>query len=297
MKAEQYDNDEYAYSEVFWGKDQNREYEHEADKLAVQNAIKNQSEWIVDLGGGFGRLVPVLKTKGKNILIVDSSIDLLREAKAHYGSDSSIHYLRANVYHLPFRNLSVEQAVCLRVMHHIEDPDLFFREMNRVVNKRLYLEFPNKKHFLQQIRFYFKQDNTIDIFSMRPEIRDRMFLNFTLRFMRNHILRESIFSVERIAGVSFLRQKDLKKLPLQILLALENVLQRIPFFAEWAPSILLTLSKPTAQPEAKISSLEEMLMCPSCQTTFTYTDSGLYAMCENKHSFSCTDGIWDLFVE
>ena len=295
MKVAHYKNAEYAYSEVFWGKDKNRQYENDADQMLLRRAIQGHSKWTADLGGGFGRLIPTLKRKSEHVIIVDASIDLLREAKAKYGEDPSIHYVRANLYHLPFKNLSIETAVCMRVMHHIENQDYFFKELNRVISKNLYLEFPNKKHFLQQIRYYFLQDNSVDIFSSRPEMRNKMFLNFTLRFMKFHILRETVFSVQNISGASFLRQENIKRLPQRILLASENILQRISLLAEWAPSILLTLRKSGMEKLQEYSDLSEILICPVCKSTLF--EDGTRVTCDNKHIYNFDEGIIDLFVE
>jgi len=294
MEATHYRNAEYPYSQVFWGKDKNRAYENAADQLLLRNAIRHPTTWIVDLGGGFGRLVPTLKRRSRKVLIVDASLDLLQEARASFGADPDVYYLRANIYHLPFKDLSVEAAVCTRVMHHIQNPDELFKELSRVVTTRLYLEFPNKKHLLQQLRFYFRSDNSIDVFSSRPEMRNQLFLNFTLRFMRHHLLATTTFSIERIFGASFLRQKHLKKLPRWILLPIENVLQHATFLAEWAPSILLVLQKTAATPSG-FADPREILICPRCKAALVSTEQGM--VCLQGHAFPFHDGLLDLFVE
>ena len=297
MKVEHYRNAEYAYSEVFWGKDQNREYEHNADKLLLDTAIHGKSDLIVDLGGGFGRLVPILKKKSAHILIVDASMDLLREAQATYGTDPSVHYIRANAYHLPFAPASLERVVCLRMMHHIGQPDSFFKELNRVVAKNVYLEFPNKRHFLQYIRFFFMKDQSIDVLSSRPEIRNGLFYNFALTYMKNHILRETIFSIERTSGGSFFRNKQAKKVPLKVLLTIENILQRIQSLAATAPSIMLTLTKKShTEKEVHFTDIESRLVCPECKGEFVHTSAELLS-CAQGHSYEKRDGIWDLFFE
>ena len=297
MKVEHYRNAEYAYSEVFWGKDQNREYEHNADQQLLGSAIHGHSDLIVDLGGGFGRLVPILKKKSSHVLIVDASMDLLREAQVTYGSDPSVHYIRANAYHLPFARESLERVVCLRMMHHIGDPDSFFKELNRVVAKNAYLEFPNKRHFLQYIRFFFKNDQSIDVLSSRPEIRNGLFYNFALTYMKNHILRETIFSIERTTGGSFFRNRHAKKVPLKILLTIENILQRIQSLAATAPSIMLTLTKKThAEKDSHFTDIESRLVCPECKESFVQISTERLS-CGQGHSYEKRDGIWDLFVE
>lgn len=300
MKAQYYENDTYAYSEVFWGKDKNREYEHAADSMALRDTISGKTGWIVDIGGGFGRLVSTLKEPSRNVVILDASLDLLREAKARYGSDPAIRYIRANAYHLPYRDASIESAICMRMMHHIDDPDLFFKEANRVIRGTLYLEFPNKRHLLQQIRFYFLRDRRMDLLSARPELRDGMFLNFTLAFMQNRILRMTTFTIERVSGLSFLRQEKLKQLPTSVLKAVEHALQHSTFLAEWAPSILLTLSKNSGRPtNAMTQTLEDMLVCPTCYADLSYASagSGPAATCKNGHRYVSVDGIWDFFIE
>jgi hypothetical protein len=183
------------------------------------------------------------------------------------------------------------------MMHHIGNPDAFFKELNRVVAKNVYLEFPNKRHFLQYLRFFFKNDHSIDVLSSRPEMRNGSFYNFALTYMRNHILKETIFSIERTAGASFFRNKHLKKVPLKVLLTVENMLQRIQYIAGSAPSILLTLTKKSnIQSIATHKTIESLLLCPVCVEAFTEKTSD-YLVCENKHVYKNLNGIWDLFIE
>jgi ubiquinone/menaquinone biosynthesis C-methylase UbiE len=293
MKAQIYRNADYPYSEIFWGKDKNREYEHSADLLVLKNSLTDTYPYIVDLGGGFGRLVPFLKKYTERIILVDSSIDLLEEAKTRFGDDPNVQYVRANLYHLPFRDVSIPAAICIRVMHHMDDPDAFFKELNRVIAKNIYLEFPNKRHLLQWYRFFFKKDESINIFSSHKEMRNRMFYNFTLRFMRTHLLRETIFSIDKVSGISFLRQDKIKRIiPLPVLLFIENALQHISFLSEMAPSMLLSLSK---SGENKPIDSNELLICPIC---YSNLDGGSSEVrCSMGHSFSYKNSILDLYIE
>ncbi len=293
MKAVIYNNSESRYSTVFWGKDKNREYEHEADQLAIRQALKGKISAVVDLGGGFGRLVPTLKEHAERVIIVDSSLDLLEEARERFQDDPNVQYVRANLYHLPFRTASIQTAICLRVMHHIDDPDALFRELNRVVNGNLYLEFPNKKHLLQLFRWFFKRDERVDIFSSRPEIRDRMFYNFTLQYMRSHLLRQTIFAAQTVHGISFMRHERFKRhLSLQTILIIEKLLQHVPVLAEFAPSIMLSLSKRHLGDRGDAG---PSLVCPRCYGLLAANPEQL--SCEEGHRFSSHDQIVDLYVE
>lgn len=295
MKVEHYINTEYAYSEAFWGADKNRAYENEADQMMIRNAVRGETSWLADFGGGFGRLVPVLKEYAKRVIIVDASMDLLNEAKATFGADPTVFYVRANLYHLPFKNQSIERAVCMRVMHHIGDVDVLFTEFQRVIRTALYLEFPNKKHLLQRLRFYFRHDTKVDIHSDVPEIRDQMYFNFTLAFMRTHLKAVTTFSVQRVMGASFLRHKQLKRLPLGLLRVTENMLQHIAQFVQLAPSIFLVLQKKTTEPEQSFVSPLEILVCPLCVTSLHVHNDTL--TCAAGHVYYVHNEIFDLFVE
>jgi ubiquinone/menaquinone biosynthesis C-methylase UbiE len=296
MDITHYKNSEYAYSERFWGKTENREYEHEADQLAIKNACKDNVSWIVDLGGGFGRLVPTLKTRSEHVIIVDASMDLLEEAQATYGADETVQYIRANVYKLPFRDVSISTSVCMRVMHHITEPDIFFRELNRVMAGTIYLEFPNKRHFVQWIRFLFKNDHSIDVFSSRPEMRNTLFLNFTLQFVRSRLLKNTVFAIDRVAGLSFIRQEKIKKVvPLRILLGIENFLQHVPFIATFAPSVLLTLSKKAPRTENSSADITTILACPVCHDRLEIESTLI--RCTQGHTYSTKGRILDLYAE
>jgi len=42
--------------------------------------------------------------------------------------------LISDIYHLPFRNKQFNHVLCSHTMEHVEDPDLFFKELQRVGN-------------------------------------------------------------------------------------------------------------------------------------------------------------------
>jgi ubiquinone/menaquinone biosynthesis C-methylase UbiE len=289
MEAIKYENAHYHYSEVFWGKEAGREYENRADQQAVSYAISAHTEWIADFGGGFGRLIPVLKTKASKIILVDASLDLLREARETHGVNPNIYYVRANLYHLPFHDDSIESAICMRVMHHIETPNIFLNEINRVISNRLNLEFPNKSHLLQRLRKYFFGDVSINTDST-------MFLNFSLAYIRDCILQNTEFMIEKVFGVSFLRHRIFKqKIPLFILIAAEKMLQRFSFLATWAPSIMIRMAKINTKKHHTYNSIEEMFACPQCQLMLVQKNMSFE--CINGHAFEVSDGIFDFYIE
>jgi hypothetical protein len=113
--------------------------------------------------------------------------------------------------------------------------------------------------------------------------------------MKSHILKETIFSIQKVTGASFLRQKNIKQLPKKLLIVGESIFQHISFLAEWAPSILLTLRKSADVAPQEFSDLNEMLICPICQKSL-FKD-GLDIKCDTGHAFDFKEGIVDLFIE
>ncbi len=255
----------FNYRKIFWGKHQ-RDYEDAADKSAIRKIISPAS-WFLDLGGGFGRLIPVYQEKMKNIILMDGSIELLREAREEYKNLSQIHLVCAEATNLPFGNKTIDATLVFRVLHCIDEKNLLqvFKELERVVNSTVYLEFANKRNLFRILR-YFTGNREINIFSEKPEQVNNSFFNFSFDYLKKFIKKNTSFRVTRIIRLSFFRHPWFKKyIPLRILQVLESILQNC-WSWNTTPSILLKLTKSRTMMGkiTKTKNFMELVVCPYC---------------------------------
>ncbi len=95
----------------------------------------NDSERILDLGCGNGRLFEMFDNRDVEYIGVDFSEKLIQQAKKKYGN----HFQTANMFSLPFSDNYFDCIWSIAVFHHIPSKRLQLKaltEMRRVLKKR-----------------------------------------------------------------------------------------------------------------------------------------------------------------
>ncbi len=91
-------------------------------------------EWTVaDLGCGTGNASELLAPLVKRVYAIDQSQPMLAAAKKRLSAFSNITFLRGDLEGVPLDDGSVDVAVAVLVLHHVEDPMPACREMRRLV--------------------------------------------------------------------------------------------------------------------------------------------------------------------
>jgi SAM-dependent methyltransferase len=161
-----YDAGGYDYR-TFW---QGRDFEHWAESRALAALLGRRGpvDWFVDLGGGFGRNLPVYRRFARNVVLVDYSLTNLRNAARSLrdqdaarcgdaigngtGDGVRVMLVRADVYRLPFVDRAFDGAASVRLLHHLTDLDAALAEMGRVVDGDWLIDVPIRHHLLAQLR-------------------------------------------------------------------------------------------------------------------------------------------------
>lgn len=281
VRISDYDQFDYDYSS-FW---QNRSYENQAEKIALSKLMKNTTgDWFIDIGGSYGRNVPLYYKKFHNCVLMDYSIKALKQARKRLKKDgiTNVALVAANVYHLPFKDNAFDGSMMIRVLHHIEKAKKGLHEIIRIIRPsgNFILEFPNKVH----IKAFFKalfSFNFKFIFSKKPYLQPSrgnkegvkgdvpgIIYNFHPKFIQE-ALRNRDMKTKRKINVSFLRIPFLKKLlSMKIMLFFEKVFQALLSWTNITPSIIyLTqkISKEAAPKPQMLSSVSSLLCCPNCK--------------------------------
>ena len=74
----------YDYKKEFW-EDVDREYEDQADRMAIRKLLPKRMEKFADIGGGYGRLTNEYLKRARKVTIFDYSKSELKQAKEIYG--------------------------------------------------------------------------------------------------------------------------------------------------------------------------------------------------------------------
>lgn len=300
--------DLYGYNyEDYWK--QNRVYENECDKLAVKQLIKNESgDWYVDLGGSYGRLLSTYNPKFLHNVLTDYSIESLKKAKKDIKDRkiANVDLVALNIYNLPFKDGSFSGGQMIRVMHHIEDPELCFKELSRIIKKRGFfiLEFANKIHFLAKIRALIKL-NPKFIFNKQPykqptketkqgtKEEDGLFYNFHPKHI-DRLINDNSFTLERRRSASNLRSGFFKSIfSNKTLIKFELLLQKALSFTSFGPSLYRKMRKTKGVDSSSCKSIYEIISCPKCKGALNKKASRLFCG-ECNTAFPITYGILDL---
>ncbi len=232
------------YEADFWG---SRQYEDLIEKDVLQKMLSKNYDSFLDLGAGFGRLAPVYKDKAKKATLLDYSDKLLVSAKEKLGKNKNLSFVQGSFYELPFDKDTFDGGCSIRVMHHVEDPDLYFKELNRVLKKDavFILEVANKRNWLEIVRKLLGKKDALNPFSRTPENRSQKGLtyNFHPAYIREKLAEHGFVIVSKVDS-SLLRSPILKKIVGQSRLAFIEKL--IPFWVRktsYTPSIFFKINK------------------------------------------------------
>ncbi|HRI05616.1 MAG TPA: methyltransferase domain-containing protein [Candidatus Dojkabacteria bacterium] len=304
MKISNYDEYGYDYK-TYWN---NRDYEDHAEKVFLKKELKNRKgNWFIDIGGSFGRNLPVYYSQFDNPVIIDYSLETLQKNNDGIKKDyPNTHLIAANAYNLPFKDKTFDGGVMIRVLHHIESPDQYFKEISRAMNgKATYIqEIANKVHFKANIRNMLIGNRSF--FTEEPyqqpsqgnfegtEGESTIFLNFHPNHIKK-LLNENGFKIIRLQGVSFFRIPFIKKFfPISVLTAAETLTQKLFRGKYFAPSIFISTTKDDAQDKSP-NKLEDILVCPICKGDLKFSKETATCTSCNK-TFEKKKNIWDFRV-
>ena len=92
------------------------------------------THWTVaDLGCGTGNASEILAPCVKQVVAIDQSEPMLDAAKKRLAGAQNVQFRTGSLEQLPLDDNSVDAAVCILVLHHLDDPSAAVREMARIL--------------------------------------------------------------------------------------------------------------------------------------------------------------------
>lgn len=238
------------YRTRFW-QNADRAYEDAVERVALRRLLPPTGRRLIEFGAGFGRLAELYGGYDE-VVLLDYSRSMLREAMERWGSDPRFTFVVADLYHLPFADGAFDAATMVRVIHHIADVPAALRQIRRALAEggTFVLEFANKRNLKAMLRYALRRQAWSPY---APEPIEFVPLNFDFhpRWMLAQA-RQAGFAVRAALPVSFLRLSALKRLlPLSLMVSADAALQRLGGRALFAPSVFLSLragDRPTPAP-------------------------------------------------
>lgn len=236
----------YDYKKEFW-EDVDRQYEDQADRMAIRKLLPKRMEKFADIGGGYGRLANEYLKRARKIYLFDYSKTELEQAKEIYGD--KIETRAGDIYKLPFKDDELDGLMMVRVTHHLKDLDKAVAELYRVLKPGgvAVIEVANKRTLPKMARFITGRSK-VNPFDKKvanyKEISKDGFYNYHPKYVEE-IFESTGFKCEKVLSVSNFRSKTLKKMiGTDRLVKIEDTAQKALAPIRFAPSIYYKLRKP-----------------------------------------------------
>ncbi len=277
------------YRTEFW-EGQGRDYEDLTERVALRALLPPRGRRIAHLGAGFGRMTGELGGYDQ-VIVLDYSRTMLREAQAHLGRDPRYIFVAADIYHLPLADGSCDAALMERVIHHMADVPAALRQIRAALapGAAFVLEYANKRNLKAIIRYGLKRQtwNPFD-----PALVEFVALNFDFHpDAMEGWLREAGFVTERRRALSYFRLGVLKRaVPTRLLVALDRLLQPTGEWALYSPSVF---TRNRAVGEGPAPALDGPLFkCLSCGGPL-HVEGETVACANGDGRWAIRDGIYD----
>lgn len=214
--------EDLGYRDRFWPA---RAYEDACDRVALRALLPPSGGDLLEAGAGFGRLAAEYDGWSR-VALLDSSEVHVAAARERLRGDPRFEIRLGDALALPWADASFDAAVCVRVIHHFEDPRPLVAELGRVVRPggSLVLEFANKRNLKAIARRILRRQDWSPFDPGSVAYRPHHYDHSPVSVRR--ALRAAGFAVERTRAVSLFRAPLIcRTLPATLLARVEGPLQ------------------------------------------------------------------------
>ena len=264
MKSEErlyVDYNGYDYKKLFWEK-RDRQYDDQADRLAVRRLLPRKMNHFVDIAGGYGRLADEYLDRASDVTILDYADSLLQQAKEEYGD--RIHIQQGDVYELPFSDESFDALLMVRATHHLHPMHTVLSELYRILKPGgcAVINVNNNRNMAHIIRWIIGKSKNSP-FSLEPcnmnWINETGHYAYHPKWMEKAFY-EAGFEVVRVLSVSNFRNTLVEKLLRgKAIMRLEKVAQTVLSGIRFGPSIYYKLIKPEKTKPEPVNNLRSIV--------------------------------------
>jgi len=277
------------YQSTFWDKG-GREYEDQAEELALRRLLPKSGQLLLELGAGAGRNTP--RYHGfERIVLLDYSTTQLQQAQEHLGNSSRYVYVAADVYQLPFVQGAFDCATMIRTLHHMAEAPRALHQIRGVMSNggTFILEYANKLN-LKAILRYGTGRQSWSPFTWEPVEFVELNFDFHPKAVRAW-LGNNGFRVDRQLTVSHFRLGWVKRwLPTRLLVAMDSIAQLSGDLWQLTPSVFV---RSTAVGDTPRPAPNELFRCTICGHSPLGESPDFITCSACGRQWAVQDGIYD----
>jgi len=137
--------------EEYWD-DPTQKRQDALERQLICDFLPPHGHRIADIGCGYGRLFPCYARRFDEVVLLDGSMSLLRQAKE--GTNGAV-LVAGDLGRLPFRSAAFDAVLTIRVLQHVEDVEHTFAEMARVLsaNGQGVFSYHNKRNIRRMLHY------------------------------------------------------------------------------------------------------------------------------------------------
>jgi ubiquinone/menaquinone biosynthesis C-methylase UbiE len=282
-----------AYRAEFWG--QGRAYEDAVERVALRYLLPPTGRRLVDIGGGYGRLVD-LYSGYDEVVIFDYALSQLRQARELWGDTAPAGrpryvYVAGDFYKLPFAAGLFDAVTAVRTIHHAADAPAVLQGVGQVLapHGAFVLEFANKRNLKAILRYLVRRQDWSP-FDREPVEFVKLNFDFHPAWMREQLSHVGL-QVRKLRTVSHFRIDLLKRaVPAGLLVGLDRLLQPTGALWQLTPSVFVRCDARASQPVAPRGAF---FRCTVCGSTMLVDEGGALWCTDCGARFAVRDGIYD----
>ncbi len=288
-KWQLYDDVDY---DAFWA-DQHQKRQDQLERYLISRFLLRTGSRIIDIGCGYGRLLPCYRDKFSVKVLYDGSIKLLKKAIEETGdTNQNRFFIAGDINLLPFKEASFDCVLMIRVIQHLFDVESSFQEVSRILSDSgvFIFSYHNKQNAHRIMNWFLGREKDNPFSRKSKEVSPAL------------VSHHPAYIKSRLMAAKFARPDNQGAVVVkQIANLTEKISKRVPSGTRWAritgkfwaaPWIISrtrALSRPSLAPG---QDLIDILVCPFCRISVK-ADQGGFVCPSCQRIFPARDGIID----
>jgi ubiquinone/menaquinone biosynthesis C-methylase UbiE len=273
----------------FW----NERKKHNLDLLErdiIRSLLPVSGHRIVDIGCGFGRLADCYLDRFEQVVMLDGSATLLRQAQEVVGKRAI--YIAADANRLPFSPSSFDCALLIRIFHHLPESQVILAELKRILSFQGVLGFNYcNKLSPRQIMLWILHRKRGNPLTLDPVVGPR-FITHHPKYVHQLLTQNGYSDIQYLGSGVFDKIPDVGG----YLLPLAKLFAPVFGFTKLAPWINCRTVSSSGKVLDTTAKVEDIFICPACHGSLTHLPKA-YVCKPCEHIYPTDDGIIDFRIE